>query len=111
MEVLNPNSYVLVVPRAAYSVTVGKQQLVSGEKNEQFRLEPSKETSITVPITINPELFMAALREVVEARAIPYEFNGSLEIEAPLVGSVRAPFSKTGSLDPMDILRKKMSFN
>jgi len=112
LEVINPNSYALSVSRAAYSLTVGKQQLVSGEKNEQIRLEPSQETTVTVPITMNPELFTAALREVIENRAVPYEFNGSLDIDAPLVGAVKAPFSKTGVLDPIDLLlKKKIPFN
>jgi hypothetical protein len=31
---------------------------------------------------------------------------------APLVGTVRVPFSKSGTIDPIDILRKKgISFN
>ena len=112
LEVFNPNSYALNVSRAAYSVTVGKKELASGEQNEQFRLEPSQETTVTVPVTLNPEVLMAALRELIGARAVSYELNGSLEIEAPLVGIVRAPFSKTGVFDPLDfILRKKIPLN
>lgn len=112
LEVFNPNSYALNVSRAAYSVTVGKKELASGEQNEQFRLEPSQETTVTVPVTLNPEVLTAALRELIGARAVSYELNGSLEIEAPLVGIVRAPFSKTGVFDPLDfILRKKIPLN
>ncbi|MCL2102954.1 MAG: LEA type 2 family protein [Syntrophorhabdaceae bacterium] len=112
LEVLNPNSYALSVSQAVYSVTIGKRELISGEKNEQVRLEPSQETTVMVPITLNPGSFRAALNEIIEARAVPYEFNGSLEVDAPLVGIVRAPFSKTGVFDPLDLIRKKvLQFN
>ena len=112
LEVLNQNSYALNVSRATYSVTIGKQELASGEKNEQFRLEPSRETAVTVPVTLNPGVFTAAMHEIIEFRAVPYEFNGSLEVEAPLVGIVRVPFSKTGTFDPIDFIRrKKIPFN
>ena len=107
LEVTNPNSYALNISRAVYSVTIGNQELASGEKNEQFRLEPSRETIVTVPVTLNPGAFMSAMHEVIEARAVPYGFNGSLEVEAPLAGIVRVPFSKTGAFDLLDFIRKK----
>jgi len=107
LEVFNPNSYSLNVSKAVYSVAIGNKELASGEKNEQVRLEPSQETTVTVPVTLNPSVFTAALYEVIEARAVPYEFNGSLEVEAPLVGVLRVPFSKTGTFDPLDFIRRK----
>ena len=62
---------------------------------------------MTVPVTLDPKAFSAALRDVIEARAVPYEFNGSLAVDAPLVGTVNVPFSKTGTFDPLDLLRRK----
>jgi len=47
------------------------------------------------------------VRELVGARTIPYEFNGSVSVIAPVVGTVRIPFSKSGTIDPVKILRKK----
>jgi len=112
LEVFNPNSYALNVSRAVYSVVIGKQELASGEKNEQISLKPSQETIVTVPVTLNPGVFTMALYEVIEARAVPYEFNGSLDVDAPLVGIVKVPFSKTGIFDPLDFIRrKKIPFN
>jgi LEA14-like dessication related protein len=107
LSVQNPNSYALSVSQAAYTVTVGRQTLASGEKPEQVRIEPSAETLVKVPVALDTNAFSAALRDVIEGRAIPYEFNGSLAVDAPIVGLVRVPFSKAGTLDPMDILRKK----
>jgi hypothetical protein len=49
---------------------------------------------------------------VIEARALPYEFNGSVGVVAPIVGVVRVPFSRNGTIDPVDLLRRKgIGFN
>jgi len=112
LAVNNPNSYALTVAGVAYSATVGTLRLADGELNEEMRIEPSGETVFKVPVRLQTDAFAAALREVLEARAVPYEFNGSVSIVAPVVGVVRVPFSRTGTIDPMDILRRKgIGFN
>ncbi len=112
LSVNNPNSYALTVSHVAYTATIGKQRLASGERNEEIRIEPSGETVVRIPVLLAADAFSAALREVLEARAVPYEFNGSLGVAAPVVGVVRVPFSRNGTIDPMDLLRKKgIGFN
>jgi LEA14-like dessication related protein len=111
-SVTNPNSYALNVTQVAYTVTIGKQRLASGERNEEIRIEPSGDTIVKIPVLLDTDTFSAAVREVLEARTVPYEFNGSLGVSAPLVGVVRVPFSRNGTIDPMDLLRKKgIGFN
>jgi len=112
LAVNNPNSYALTVAGVVYSATVGTRRVADGERTEEMRIEPSGETVVTVPVRLQTDAFAAALREVLEARAIPYEFSGSLGMVAPVVGVVKVPFSKTGTIDPMDILRRKgIGFN
>jgi len=107
LAVSNPNSYALTVAGVVYSATVGTRRVADGERTEEMRIEPSGETVVTVPVRLQTDVLADALREVLEARAIPYEFNGSVGVVAPVVGVVRIPFSKTGTIDPMDILRRK----
>ena len=112
LAVTNPNSYALTVASVAYSATVGTRRLADGERTEEIRIEPSGETVVKVPVRLQTDVFADALREVLEARAVSYEFNGSVGVVAPFVGVVRIPFSRTGTIDPMDILRRKgIGFN
>lgn len=112
LAVNNPNSYALTVASVAYSATVGTRRLADGERTEEIRIEPSGETVVKVPVRLQTDVFADALREVIEARAVSYEFNGSVGVVAPFVGVVRVPFSRTGTIDPMDILRRKgIGFN
>ena len=112
LSVNNPNSYALTVAGVAYSATVGARRVADGERTEEMRIEPSGETVVKVPVRLQTDVFAAALREVLDARVVSYEFNGSVSIVAPVVGVVRVPFSRTGTIDPMDILRRKgIGFN
>jgi LEA14-like dessication related protein len=112
LAVKNPNPYALTVAAVAYSASVGTRRLADGERAEEIRIEPSGETVVKVPVRLQSDVFAEALREVRDARAVAYEFNGSVSVIAPVVGVVRVPFSKTGRIDPMDILRRKgIGFN
>ena len=112
LAVNNPNSYALTVSSVAYTATVGTRKIADGERNEVMRIEPSGETVVKVPVRLQSDVFADALREVLEARALAYEFNGSVRVIAPVVGGIRLPFSRTGTIDPMDILRRKgIGFN
>lgn len=107
LRVTNPNSYSLTVAGVRYAATVGAVLLAEGERVQETRIEPSGDTEVEVPVTLRSEAFSAAVREVVNARAIPYEFTGSVAMVAPVAGTVRIPFSKSGTVDPVKILRKR----
>jgi LEA14-like dessication related protein len=112
LAVTNPNSYALTVAGVAYSATVGTRLVADGERTVEVRIEPSGVTVVEVPVRLQTDVFADALRDVLEARAVSYEFNGSVGVVAPVVGLIRVPFSRTGTIDPMDILRRKgIGFN
>jgi LEA14-like dessication related protein len=112
LAVNNPNSYSLTVASVAYSATVGTRTVADGERAEEIRIEPSGETVVTVPVRLQTDVLADALREMLDARSVSYEFNGSVSVVAPFVGVVRIPFSRTGTIDPMDILRRRgIGFN
>ena len=111
LEVDNPNNYPLTVTRVAYSAVIGKDTIAEGDRSEEIRIEPARVTTVKVPIAIRPEPFRDALRQVLQARRLEYEFNGSVSVQAPVAGVVRIPFSKTGTVDAVDLLKKNFRFN
>ncbi len=107
LEIDNRNGYEISVADVAYSGIIGKETVASGEHAEDVTIAASGVTVVRVPLRVHPERFRTALRQVLAARSLPYEFNGSLGLRTPVAGVVRIPFSKTGCLDPVDFLRKK----
>jgi len=112
LEVSNPNTYALDVAYVAYTAVLGRETVAEGEHQSDILIEASKVTTVKVPLTVRPEGFREALRHAAETRRLDYEFNGSVGLRAPVAGVVRIPFSKTGSIDPLDLLLKKgVGFN
>ena len=107
LKVTNPNSYGLTVAGVRYTAVIGEATVADGERNEETRIAPSGDTSVAVPVTLQPQGIAAAVRQLLSARAIPYEFSGVVAVVAPVAGTVRIPYSKNGTIDPVTILRRK----
>jgi LEA14-like dessication related protein len=107
LSVDNPNAYPLNVTLVAYTAILGRETVAEGEQRSDLRINASGTTEIVVPLTIRTQAFSAVARQMLQIRRLDYEFNGSVALDAPLVGIVRIPFSKTGTVDPVDLLMKK----
>jgi LEA14-like dessication related protein len=107
LSVDNPNNYPLNVTYVAYTAILGRETVAEGEQRSNLRIEASGVTEVQVPLTVQPEAFSNVARRMLQARRLDYEFNGSVGLDAPVIGVVRIPFSKTGSIDPIDLLIKK----
>lgn len=106
LAVNNPNPYPLDVASLAYSGMIGDEVVAEGEREEHVRVGASGVTIVKAPIVLNPGAFEAAARKVLARRSLPWEFNGSVGLRTPVVGTVRIPFSKAGTYDILYILRK-----
>ncbi len=107
LEVDNRNSYPLTVAHVAYSAIMDTRTVADGERIEDIRIGASGITVVKLPVEFRPEAFADAARLVLGKRALHYELNGSVSLRAPVAGTVRIPFSKSGTFDPVEILRKK----
>ena len=107
LEVDNPNTYPLIVSHVAYTAIIGRDTVAEGDHRSDLRIEPAQATTVRVPFTLHPDAFREAMRHVLTARRLGYEFNGSVAVSVPVMGTVRIPFSKIGTLDPVDLLRRK----
>lgn len=107
LSVDNPNAYPLNVTRVAYTAILGGETVAEGEERSDLRIEAAGATCVTIPLSFRPEAFLKAGRQVLRAQRIDYEFHGSVSVDAPVVGTVRIPFSRTGSVDPVDLLIRK----
>ena len=107
LTVDNPNGYPLNVVQVAYSAVVGGDTISEGDHSSAIRIEASQITTVQVPLAVRPKAFENAIRRALSARRLDYEFNGSVALQAPIVGVVRVPFSKSGTLDALDLLKEK----
>lgn len=107
LEIDNPNAYPLTVAHVAYSAIMDTRTVADGERDEDIRIGASGVTVVKMPVTFRPDAFADAARLVFARRSLHYELNGSVALRAPVAGTVRIPFSKTGTFDAVELLRKK----
>lgn len=107
LAVDNPNGYPLNVVHVAYTAVLGGDTVAEGDHASGIRIEPSQITTAQVPLTVRPEALENAMRRVLATRRLDYEFNGSIALQAPIVGVIRIPFSKHGTADAVDLLKRK----
>jgi LEA14-like dessication related protein len=112
LDVDNPNGYSLNITHVAYAAVLGRVTIADGDHLSDIRIDASRVTKVRIPLTVRPEAIREAMRQVLQSRHADYEFNGSVAVIAPVVGVVRIPFSKRGTFDPLDLLKKKgIGFN
>lgn len=112
LEVNNPNDYPLTVAHVAYSAIMDTRTVADGERTENIRIGASGITVVKMPVAFRPDAFSDAARQILGKRSLHYELNGSAALRAPIAGTVRIPFSRTGTFDAMEILKKKgLGFN
>ncbi len=112
LEVDNPNDYPLTVAQVAYSANMDTRVVAEGERTEDIRIGASGITVVRMPVVFRPEAFADAARTVLGKKSLHYEFNGSVALRAPVAGTVRIPFSRTGTFDAMEMIKKKgLGFN
>ncbi|HEY5996683.1 MAG TPA: LEA type 2 family protein [Candidatus Deferrimicrobiaceae bacterium] len=106
LDVDNPNPYPLDVARFAYTGMLGHDVVAEGDQAIGIHIEPSGVTTIKVPVALNPGAFDSAARQVLTRRSLSWEFNGSVGLQAPMIGVIPVPFSKTGTFDLAYILKR-----
>ncbi len=112
LEVNNPNGYPLTVAHVAYCAIMDTRTVADGERTEDIRIGAAGITIVKMPVAFRPDAFSDAARLVLGKRSLHYELNGSAAFRTPVGGTVRIPFSKTGTFDAMEILKKKgLGFN
>ncbi len=103
----NPNEFPLTVVGVSYSAILEEESAAEGEERLDLRIEAAGPTRVTVPLSLRPDAFLKAGRRILQSRKIDYEFNGSVTFLAPVIGTIRIPFSRRGSIDAVDLLMRK----
>ena len=98
-DVSNPNSFSLPVSAVNYGIKLDGQEFASGTTANKFSVPARGEAQFAISVDLNllqtaPMLLSLVRRSAREA--IPYELDGELAINLPLVPSV--PYRSSGSI-------------
>jgi LEA14-like dessication related protein len=107
LQVTNPNSYALSLSRVTYAGHLGSVRIAEGEHAQEVTLEGGgKATLVRVPVDVLPASLREAFLRTLSKRSLDYALDGSLGVGTPVLGVVQVPFSVSGSMDAVELLRR-----
>ncbi|NNF41286.1 MAG: LEA type 2 family protein, partial [Woeseiaceae bacterium] len=98
-DVSNPNSFSLPISSVKYGVKLDDQPFASGSTSSKFSVPANGDAQFAISVDLNllqsaPMLLALVRRSGNEE--VPYELNGELDVDLPLVPTV--PYSGRGSI-------------
>ena len=98
LDIENPNMFGLSMSGFDYDLQVSDKSLLSGNKTDPLRLEGGQSSVVSVPMSVSFQDLASTIPNILEQDSFDYAFNGNLSFNIPLMGIVKVPVSKAGTL-------------
>ena len=98
IEVANPYTAALPLADLSYALNSGGKELFKGSVQPSGSIPAKGKQVIQLPVTVGFAPVMAALKGVKPGAVVPYTADFTLGVEAPVVGMLKVPLSKSGEL-------------
>ncbi|KOR32473.1 hypothetical protein TI05_07080 [Achromatium sp. WMS3] len=95
VDVQNPYAIALPLLDIDYNIVSEQNKLFSGQADLNTTIPAAQSKTIALPVQINYSDLIKVARL---GSTIPYQANIGLSFNAPVIGKMRLPLSKTGNL-------------
>ncbi|MFA5423030.1 MAG: LEA type 2 family protein [Phycisphaerae bacterium] len=99
IQVDNPYCVSLPLTNIDYRMTVGKAMLISGGAEVDAKVLPGQSIVVELPADISQDEFIQTFGSFKPGAKIAYEADVGLLVDTPVIGPVRMPLEKTGSIE------------
>ena len=98
VEARNPNRFPLTLKNARYEAALNKMVLLSGNVDEEVKIQGHGTKTITIPVEVGYRNFSRILKGAMERHILAYDFHSDFDCSTWL-GKGSAPFRAEGELD------------
>ena len=98
LDIMNPNMFGLSMSSFDYDLQVSDTSLISGNKTDAVRLEGGQNSVVSVPMSVSFQDLASTIPNILEQDTFDYALKGNLTFNIPIVGMVKVPVSKAGTL-------------
>ncbi|MBT3200169.1 MAG: LEA type 2 family protein [Phycisphaerales bacterium] len=112
VKVDNPYLVALPLGNLDYALASQGQQFLNGNSAIQGTIPAGASKTLPVPLKINFMKLIDAVKGARPGASIPYKADMGLSLDVPVMGALRVPMSKEGSLDiptQQDLINKAKS--
>lgn len=99
VDIENPYAVALPLVNIDYDMTGNSSKLFSGKADIEGNIPAGGKKSISLPVKISYLDVVKAFKGVGPGSKIPYKADVGLSVNAPALGVIRLPLSKTGELN------------
>ncbi|MDP6636408.1 MAG: LEA type 2 family protein [Phycisphaerae bacterium] len=99
VKVDNPYMAPLPLGNLDYALASRGQQFMSGKSMMQGVIPANDSKTLGVPIKVDFLKLISAVKGARPGASIPYKADMGLSVDVPIMGSLRVPMSKEGSLE------------
>lgn len=99
IQVDNPYCVSLPVTNIDYKLSTGKVMLISGGAEVDAKILPGQSITVEIPAEISGGEFARAFGGFKPGAKIAYKAEVGLSVDTPVIGPVRLPLEKTGSIE------------
>jgi LEA14-like dessication related protein len=97
-EVNNPYTVALPLTNIDYAVATNAKPFTSGTADIATTIPAQSSKVVSIPVKIDYVNLINAFKGIKPGSQVPYKAELGLLVDAPVVGSLRLPFNKTGEL-------------
>ncbi len=101
VQISNPNPVNIKLAGFDYDLKIEDNSFVSGNKTDQLSIEAQGTNSIKFPLTLNYKALFNMYNDLKNNDAIDYTIDLGLNVNLPVLGTVRIPVSKSDKLPIM----------
>ena len=98
VEVSNPYATALPLANLSYALNSGGKKILEGSVQPTGSIPAKGKQVLQLPVTVGFAPVMTALKGVKPGAVVPYTVDFKLGVEAPVVGLLEVPLSKSGEL-------------
>ena len=98
VEILNPNPIGISLSGFDYELQIEGTPFVSGEVEEKVTVAARGRSIVALPVELGFEELVRTIRELEGRAEAPYQLTSGFSFDLPVLGRVRIPVSKEGSV-------------
>jgi LEA14-like dessication related protein len=98
IQISNPNTVGISLAAFDYDFLINENSFVSGQQNEGLNIQANANSTIQLPITLEYSEIYQAVSDLLSTDSSQYQIKCGLAFDIPVLGAVRVPISKRGSI-------------
>lgn len=98
VDVENPNSVGIKLAGMDYDLLLDGASFLKGQKDDRLEIAANGHSNVQIPLSLTFDEIRKVVKAVADKDTIPYQLDLKIGVELPVLGAIKVPVSKKGSV-------------